>query len=172
MPQASRNEGTAAESKVAAWTEGRVTYRSKNQALPIAVFGSFCTLVVFLMGFGARHHGHIVVPYAVAGCLLAAAMGVGTVRAARAGAIVTDVGVIVRNPTKTFKVPWSSVEGFSLGESGIYSTVGIIHTTDGGPIRIWGIQGRKRRDASAERLVAALDDSLRVARTRESPRGT
>jgi hypothetical protein len=149
------------------------TYRSKNQALPIAVFGSVCTFVVILMGFGARHDGQIVVPYAVAGCLLAGAMGTGTIRAARAGAVVTEVGVIIRNPTKTVELPWSNVEGFSLGESGIYSTVGIVHTTDGGPLRIWGIQGRKRgRDASAERLVTALNDSLSAARKREPPHRT
>ena len=84
-------------------------------------------------------------------------------------AVITDRdGVTVKNVVRNYRVPWSDVAGFTLGETAYESCIGFLNRSSGRSIPLHGVRGARswRFDKSAEarRLVAALNDDLTRSR--------
>jgi hypothetical protein len=92
-------------------------------------------------------------------------------RLARAGAFVTDAGIIVVNPLRTVRVPWEDVAGFSLKRSGGFPAVGFVDLVDGSRVQVWGIQARSASPSARrapEQAIEALQARFETERERRS----
>lgn len=87
---------------------GRV-YRSGGQFLFNVTLGVTGTLVMVIIGAASQTVGARVISYGFA-AVLAAMTG----RVIRAGVRVNRDGVLIRGVLRTYRVPWSEIEGFAF----------------------------------------------------------
>jgi hypothetical protein len=154
----------------------RRVIRSREQAIGIAVVG----VVGSILGLAeALSRPEVGAPRTVASVIIAAAWGAFCIlRAARAGAYVTQEGVRILNPLRTRFIPWNRIEGFSLRRWGLAPLMGHVDLKDGTSLHIFGIEApnalTRPRNQSAQRLIAELNEMLDAVRTgtRATPQAT
>jgi hypothetical protein len=85
-------------------------------------------------------------------------------RAGITGVHIEADAVRIVNITRTLRIPWRDLEGFSIGQRGILPRVGIAHLRDGRQITIWSIQGpnplTRPKNRDAERMMDDLNAEL------------
>ena len=132
-----------------AGSEQRVAYRTIQQSRALLIGLAVYTL---LWGVGmvqvaasddASMERRVIGLALIAAHLLLVAWFVGY-RCARAGVLAGPSDVIVRNPTRSYRVGWDEIESFSVEPAGLW-TQAYLHMKDGSSIPIYGIQGQQPR---------------------------
>jgi PH (Pleckstrin Homology) domain-containing protein len=138
------------------------TYRSRGQAVTIAVIAVITAGVLIGMMLGARHRDVLVFEavFLVAFLLICA-------RAATAGVAVSERGIRVANVFSTTSLPWGTITRFEIGRSGLFPLVCIVRLSDGGTRRAFGIQERTN---SPNGSAAAIVDELNAELSRRTGR--
>jgi hypothetical protein len=96
-------------------------------------------------------------------------LALGYWRCYRAGAYAHDWGIIVINPLRTRRLPWTVIESFSAGSHAGEFNVVIAHLVDGDRVHLSGTAGwapflGKRLAEAPARIAAELETALREAK--------
>jgi len=93
------------------------------------------------------------------------ALGIGWfvlfLRLATLRARTTPGGLEIRNPLRTYRVPWSRVESIDLGSDRRHSSIAIATLTGGGTISISAVRGNKgwliEDESAAKEIVEEME---------------
>ncbi len=140
----------------------RRAYRTRSQAVTIG-----CVLLIDIalgVGGAIRGSAHSTVGLVLGGVVLLL-IAIPVARAAFAVLIVTDGGVMVRNPFRTVTVAWGEIAVFELGRYKVLGCVCLIRRRDGTVLPAFAIQGitgqpRRRTSVRAKNTVAELNQWL------------
>jgi hypothetical protein len=90
-------------------------------------------------------------------------------RALAVGVRVEATEVVIRGMLRTRRIPWSELDGFSFGATGLFPAVGIARLTNGKQLAITAIStgrvARPQARARAEAVVAELNKLLAERRS-------
>jgi PH (Pleckstrin Homology) domain-containing protein len=142
----------------------RRVYRSKEWARGLALTGSGITLMLLarvLTSEGFTNNANA----AVVSLTVVAAVGYFLLfRVAGSAIIVTDRGVVVRNPLGTRAVRWDDIRRFSIEQWSIFPGIGTIELRGSRPVRVFGVQIPDPRfgrfDHQTEDAIAELNRLL------------
>jgi hypothetical protein len=84
-------------------------------------------------------------------------------RFATSALYATEELAVVRNPFRTFKVPWADIERFTVDRYLWSPAAGYVQLRNGTRIRIWGVASMKAllpKDQTADHLIVALNREL------------
>ena len=86
-----------------------------------------------------------------------------------AALVVSDLGVIVRNPFRTVSIAWDEIEAFEIGRYKLLGCVCLIRRLDDTAVPAFAIQGitgqpRRRTSVTAHQTVDELNERLRKTR--------
>jgi hypothetical protein len=142
--------------------------RSREQSVVFAVgFGSFGAVAL-----GESLIGQSSFP--LIGWLAMAVFVISGVRLALMGVRPNQSGVTVRNPLKTYEVPWADIHAFRVGSYRLLRRVALMDLLSGATIPIIGIAGAppatRPNNQTAEILVDELNELLGDSRERSLPR--
>lgn len=109
--------------------------------------------------------------------MIAVSGGVG-IRVMRAGVIVHNGGIVVRNTFRSLWLTWDQIDHFDVEPIWV-GTIGVVHLTSGEKLQIWGMQAPNRllfaNSTEASGPVAQLNALLvqrRPSRQRPQAAGT
>jgi hypothetical protein len=88
-------------------------------------------------------------------------------RVAGSAIIVTDRGVVVRNPLSTRAVRWDDIRRFSIEQWAVFPGIGTIELRGGRPLRVFGVQIPDPRFGRFDRQTEdTIDELNRLLRDR------
>lgn len=138
---------------------GRKVFRTRSQSATIG----FVLLIDIALGVegAVRGRAHSTAGFVLGGVVLLV-LGIPIARAALAAVIVTDLGVTVRNPFRTFAIAWGEIVAFELGRYKILGRVCLIRCRDGKVLPAFAIQGitgqpQRRTSVIAKNMVDDLN---------------
>lgn len=105
------------------------------------------------------------VPLVVAGLALQGIilLSVG-VRSALSGVFIEETGVRVLNPFRTYRLPWSTIERFSLGPGTRHPSIGKVELEGGRQVTAMGIRGNVgfllNDTSAAQKMIDELNAEL------------
>jgi hypothetical protein len=145
----------------------RRVYRSKEWARGLALTGSGITLLLLtrvLTSEGFTNNANT----SVFALTVVAAVGYFLLfRVAGSGIIVTDRGVVVRNPLGTRAVRWDDIQRFSIEQWSIFPGIGTIELRGARPLRVFGVQIPDPRFGRFDHQTEdAIDELNRLLRER------
>ena len=145
------------------------TYRTAGQSVGTALVAIFFA-AVFLFGYvpiQARKPSANVGDLWVMSVILITLCLFFVFRVARAGVLLTETHVIVRNPLRTYSFPTRDVLRFSLGPWRQYSQIALLEVRDARVVHIFGIQANaplagRRHARTAIALIEELNELIRM----------
>ncbi len=141
----------------------RKVYRSKEWVRGLSLTFSGVTLLLLTRVLTAQHF--TANQYVVALTIVAAVGYFLLFRVAGSAVIVTDRGVVVRNPLSTRSVRWDDITRFSLEQWSVFPGIGTIELRAARPLRVFGVQIPDPRfgkfDAQTESAIEELNRLLR-----------
>jgi PH (Pleckstrin Homology) domain-containing protein len=143
----------------------RRVYRSKEWARGLALTGSGVTLMLLTKVLTTERLSAN--EYVVALTIVAAIGYFLLFRVAGSAIIVTDRGVVVRNPLATRAIRWDDIRGFSIEQWSVFPGIGTIEVRGGRPLRVFGVQIPDPRFGRFDRQTEdAIDELNRLLRDR------
>jgi hypothetical protein len=140
-------------------------YRSKEWARGLALTGGGVTLMLLTKVLTSERLSAN--EYVVALTIVAAIGYFLLFRVAGSAIIVTDRGVVVRNPVATRAVRWDDIQGFSIEQWAVFPGIGTIQLRGGRALRVFGVQIPDPRFGKFDRQTEdAIDDLNRLLRER------
>jgi hypothetical protein len=143
----------------------RRVYRSKEWARGLALTGSGVTLMLLTKVLTSQRF--TANEYVVALTVVAAIGYFLLFRVAGSAIIVTDRGVVVRNPLATRSVRWDDIRGFSIEQWAVFPGIGTIELRGGRALRAFGVQIPDPRFGRFDRQTEeSIDELNRLLRER------
>jgi Bacterial PH domain len=143
----------------------RRVYRSKEWARGLALTGSGVTLMLLTKVLTTERLSAN--EYVVALTIVAAIGYFLLFRVAGSAIIVTDRGVVVRNPLATRAIRWDDIRRFSIEQWSVFPGIGTIEVRGGRPLRVFGVQIPDPRFGRFDRQTEdAIDELNRLLRDR------
>jgi hypothetical protein len=143
----------------------RKVYRSKEWSRGLSLTFGGVTMMLLTKVLTAQHF--TANQYVVALTIVA---GIGyflLFRVAGSSIIVTDRGVVVRNPLSTRSVRWDNITRFSLEQWAVFPGIGTIELRRGRPLRVFGVQIPDPRFGRFDKQTEdAIDELNRLLRDR------
>lgn len=143
----------------------RRVYRSKEWARGLALtFGGVTLMLLTKVLTTERLSSN---EYVVALTIVAAIGYFLLFRVAGSAIIVTDRGVVVRNPLSTRAVRWDDIRRFSIEQWAVFPGIGTIELRGGRPLRVFGVQIPDPRFGRFDRQTEdTIDELNRLLRDR------
>jgi PH (Pleckstrin Homology) domain-containing protein len=143
----------------------RRVYRSKEWARGLALTGGGVTLMLLTKVLTTEHF--TADQYVLALTIVAAIGYFLLFRVAGSAIIVTDRGVVVRNPLGTRSVRWNDIQRFSIEQWAVFPGIGTIEIRGARPLRVFGVQIPDPRFGRFDRQTEeAIDELNRLLRER------
>ncbi len=143
----------------------RRVYRSKEWARGLALTGGGVTLMLLTRVLTSDRLSAN--EYVLALTLVAAVGYFLLFRVAGSAIIVTDRGVVVRNPVATRAVRWDDIQRFSIEQWAVFPGIGTIELRGGRALRVFGVQIPDPRFGKFDRQTEdAIDELNRLLRER------
>jgi hypothetical protein len=143
----------------------RRVYRSKEWARGLALTGGGVTMLLLTKVLTTERLSSN--EYVVALTIVAVTGYFLLFRVAGSGIIVTDRGVVVRNPLATRAVRWDDIRRFSIEQWTVFPGIGTITLRRGRPLRVFGVQIPDPRFGKFDRQTEdAIDELNRLLRDR------
>ena len=143
----------------------RRVYRSKEWARGLALTGGGVTLMLLTKVLTTERF--TADEYVVALTIVAAIGYFLLFRVAGSAIIVTDRGVVVRNPLGSRAVRWDDIRRFSIEQWAVFPGIGTIELRGGRPLRVFGVQIPDPRFGRFDRQTEdAIDELNRLLRER------
>jgi Bacterial PH domain len=143
----------------------RRVYRSREWARGLSLAGSGVTLMLLARVLTSQGFTNNADQSVVALTIVAVVGYFLLFRVAGSAIIVTDSGVVVRNPLGTHAVRWDDIRGFSIEAWSIFPGIGTIELRGRRPLRVFGVQIPDPRfgrfDHQTEDAIAELNRLLR-----------
>ena len=147
----------------------RKVFRSREQSVVIALFGGIISAVIVAEAL-TTDVSNVSQPERMVWIICGLGLGAFVLlRAARAGVYVLPEGIRIVNPFRTRFVPWRQIAQFSLRDWGPFPLMGHVDLIDHSSEHIFGIEApnplTRRRNRSAQKLIAELNEVLDLARS-------
>jgi PH (Pleckstrin Homology) domain-containing protein len=143
----------------------RRVYRSKEWARGLALTGSGVTMLLLTKVLTTERFSAN--EYVVALTIVAAVGYFLLFRVAGSAIIVTDRGVVVRNPLGPRAVRWDDIQRFSIEQWSVFPGIGTIEVRGGRSLRVFGVQIPDPRFGKFDRQTEdAIDELNRLLRDR------
>jgi PH (Pleckstrin Homology) domain-containing protein len=143
----------------------RRVYRSKEWARGLALTGGGITLMLLTRVLTSQGFTNDANASVLALSIVAAVGYFLLFRVAGSAIIVTDRGVVVRNPLGTRAVRWGDIQRFSIEQWSIFPGIGTVELRGARPLRVFGVQIPDPRfgrfDHQTERTIDELNGLLR-----------
>lgn len=143
----------------------RKAYRSKEWTRGLALTGSGVTLLLLTKVLTTQHF--TLNEYVVALTIVAAIGYFLLFRVAGSAIIVTDRGVVVRNPLGSRSIRWADIRRFSIEHWAVFPGIGTIELHGARPVRVFGVQIPDPRFGKFDRQTEdTIDELNRLLRER------
>lgn len=144
--------------------------RSREQSLVLLAIAVIAPLMVSVRLFSGDASTELSLGARVGFMVLTILLAAFAFRLARSGVVVTERGVIIKNPICSHSFRWEEIVGFSLRRRGLFPGIGHVDLKDGRAIPIYGIAVpntlTRPNNRSAQDLVTELNGLLSDARGR------
>jgi hypothetical protein len=148
----------------------RRVVRSRDQSLILLAIAIIAPLIAFVQLSDEEASAALSLGARVGFMLLTILLAGFAFRLSRSGVVVTEKGVIIKNPLRANSLRWEEIVGFSLRRRGVFPGIGHVELNNGRVIPIYGISIpnpiTRPNNRSAQLLVSDLNGVLSDARRR------